>query len=164
MTFLVTNLRLPKLSEATDFYPPSLASVFRVDPSGSTITVNPSGGIPATCVQDFLQAVDNHLLQLNNGLQYRRNQEARAHQERFEWAQKLHDHKIQQLTAAGCTCHSTYIKVNGTSKTSYQYLMGVYHFEGMYEVHILLKVNIFICMNHCCTFYLRHRGSHTFNR
>ena len=52
----------------------------------------------------------------------------------YQWAKKLHDHKIQQLSASGCTCHSTYLSINGTSKSSYLYLMGVYHFEGMFEV------------------------------
>ena len=130
----VKNLRLPKLSQVADFHPPSLTSVFRVDPSRSTISVNPSSGIPATCVQDFLQAVDNHLMRLNNGLAFHQNQESMQFNQTFQWAKKLHDHKIQQLSAFGCTCHSTYLGINGTSKSSYQYLMGVYHFEGMFEV------------------------------
>ena len=130
----VKNLRLPKLSQVADFHPPSLTSVFRVDPSGSTISVNPSAGIPATCVQDFLQAVDNYLMHLNNGLAFRKNQESMQFNQTYQWAKKLHDHKIQQLSASGCTCHSTYLSINGTSKSSYLYLMGVYHFEGMFEV------------------------------
>ena len=157
----VKNLRLPKLSQVADFHPPSLNSVFRVDPSGSTISVKPSSGIPATCVQDFLQAVDNHLMRLNNGLAFHQNQESMQFNQTFQWAKKLHDHKIQQLSAFGCTCHSTYLGINGTSKSSYQYLMGVYHFEGMFEVRntdqhclkITFKMSI-LCF----------RRSHTTNR
>ena len=129
----VKNLRLPKLSEMQDFRPPMLSRVFSVN-AGGQMTLNPSSGIPASCVGDFLQAVDNHLAHMRTNVQFHMNQESLANHDSYQWAMKLNNHKREQLGAIGCSCHSTYLRINGTSKSSYQDLMGIYHFEGMFEV------------------------------
>ena len=130
----VKNLRLAKMSEMQDFRPPPLSRVFRVDSSSGQITLNPSSGIPASCVGDFLHAVDNHLAKMKTNVQFHMNQESRANHDSYQWAMKLNNHKMEQLGALGCACQSTFLRINGTSKSAYQDLMGIYHFEGMFEV------------------------------
>ena len=61
-----------------------------------------------------------------------------AHQNTRAWSQNLDHHKRQQLTADGCHCNSTFVNINGTSKSSYQKYMGLYHFEAMHQVFFFL--------------------------
>ena len=60
-----------------------------------------------------------------------------AHQNTRAWSQNLDHHKRQQLTADGCHCNSTFVNINGTSKSSYQKYMGLYHFEAMHQVFFI---------------------------
>ena len=65
-----------------------------------------------------------------------------AHQNTRAWSQNLDYHKRQQLTADGCHCNSTFVNINGTSKSSYQNYMGLYHFEAMHQVFFFFLAKI----------------------
>lgn len=129
----VKDLKLTKLSETYEFHPPQLNDIIQISSTGS-MTLKPSSGIPSTCLKDFFEAVDNHMSFMEEDLLFHMNQEHRAHQNTREWADRLTHHKVQQLISDGCQCNTTWLKVNGTSKSAYSYLMGDYHFEGMFQV------------------------------
>ena len=138
---IVQDLRLPWLSEMTDFQAPPLSEVIQVTGSGTrySLSLKPMSGIPGQCMKDFLIAVDNYVKSLKNDRLFHINEEWRANQRTSAWSQRLDNHKRQQLSANGCHCNSTLIRINGTSKGSYEKYMGLYHFEAMYQVFFLLK-------------------------
>jgi len=135
----IQDLKLPRLSEMTDYHPPPLSTIIQVTGSGTnsgtryTLSLKPNTGIPGQCMQEFLLAVDNHVTSLENDRLFHINQERQAHQRTNAWSQRLDNHKREQLTAIGCRCNSTFIRINGTSKSSYQKYMGLYQFEAMHQ-------------------------------
>jgi len=128
----IEDLRLPHLTEMYDFHPAPLSKIIQVSGTGS-LSLKPTSGIPAQCIKNYFVAVDNHVSFLNDGLQFYMNAENQAHQNTRAWSQNLDHHKRQQLTADGCHCNSTFVNINGTSKSSYQKYMGLYHFEAMHQ-------------------------------
>jgi hypothetical protein len=131
----IQDLRLPWLSEMKDFHAPPLSEIIQVTGSGSrySLGLKPTSGIPGQCIKDFLLAVDNHVSSLEEDRLFHINEELRANQRTNAWSQRLDNHKKEQLTSNGCRCNSTLIRINGTSKVSYQKYMGLYHFEAMYQ-------------------------------
>lgn len=134
----IRNLKLPKLSDMYDFHSAPLSSIIDVSSTGS-LSLKPTSGVPATCLHDLFEAVDNHMSYLEDDLLFHMNQEWQAHQNTQAWSDRLSSHKRQQLSSDGCQCNATWIAINGTSVSSYKPYMSNYHFEGMFKVLISRK-------------------------
>jgi hypothetical protein len=131
----IKDLILPKLADMHDFHPPPLAKVFRIEnPTNPKLVLNPAMGIPATCLSDFLQAVDNRMNYLEVDLQFHVQQERMAHGQGQYLSQQVLHQQSNRLAEFGCKCNATNVKVTGTSVTKYNMTMGVYNFEGMNQV------------------------------
>ena len=133
----IEDLRLPHLTEMVDFHPAPLSKLIQVSKSGSLVSLSlkPNSGIPSQCIKKYLEAFDNHVSFLEADLQHHKFAELQANQNTRIWTQNIDYHKRQQLAASGCHCNSTFVNINGTSKSSYQPYMGLYYFEGMHQVN-----------------------------
>ena len=141
----VKDIKLPKLSQMTDFHPPKLSKMFKVEIVPSLkLSLAPGYDIPNTCMKEFLEAVDNHMHHLEEDIKFHVEEERRAYHQSHQVYQNFNQHKKLQLNAKGCTCNSTYVNVNGTSKSGFKEFMGTYHFEGLNQVSTLIVLIVFI--------------------
>ena len=70
----IEDLRLPHLTEMYDFHPAPLSKIIQVSGTGS-LSLKPTSGIPAQCIENYFVAVDNHVSFLKDDLQFHMNAE-----------------------------------------------------------------------------------------
>ena len=136
----IHDLVLPRLSEMSDFHPPPLAKVFRILHSGPniTITLDPTSGVPSSCLEDFLHAVDNHIDHLEEDLDFHVHHEVEANRRVADVQKNINVQLSKEIKALGCRCDNPSIRLNG-SISSFQDYMGVYHYEGLHQVRIKVE-------------------------
>eukprot|EP00095_Tigriopus_kingsejongensis_P012023 maker-scaffold1195_size56104-snap-gene-0.17 protein:Tk12023 transcript:maker-scaffold1195_size56104-snap-gene-0.17-mRNA-1 annotation:"hypothetical protein LOTGIDRAFT_236773" len=133
----IKDLQLPHLTEMTDYRPPMLSKVFRVEHiinKGPIIKLQPGWGVPAACLGDFFEAVDAHVADLESDLKYHIQQVSQAVASSDNLKNNLRLQKSAQLTQFGCKCNATQLNFNTTDASDFEKsreIFGVYQFEDM---------------------------------
>ncbi|XP_059092832.1 uncharacterized protein LOC131888066 [Tigriopus californicus] len=133
----IQDLELPHLTEMTDYKPPMLSKLFRVEHirnTGPVIKLQPGWGVPAACLGDFFEAVDAHVADLESDLQYHVQQVSNAISNSASLRDNLRLQKAAQLSQFGCKCNSTLLGFNTTDSGDFKKskdVFGVYRYEGM---------------------------------